>query len=72
MKQKDLVHYGNICALHAMCHYMSELLDDMDGDLPEMLDDEYQSLRASINYMMEGITKYHIAEVDTFVSACED
>lgn len=72
MKQQDLVYYGNVCALYAMCQSIDEILDAIEEDLPEMLDDEYQSLRASIHYMMEGVTKYRIAEVDTFVAACED
>lgn len=72
MKQKDLMYLQNVCALNVMCQSMDELLDAIEGDLPEMLEDEYQTLRASIHYVMEGVTKYRIAETDTFVSACED
>lgn len=72
MKRQDLVYLQNVCGLYAMCKSLDETLDAIEADLPEMLDDEYHTLRASINYVMEGVTKYRIAEADKFMSACED
>lgn len=72
MKRKDLMYLQNVCALNVMCQSMDEILDAIEGDLPEMLEDEYQSLRSCVHYVMEGVTKYRIAEADKFMSACED
>lgn len=72
MKQKDLVYMGNVCALSAMCQCMDDVLDEIGGDLPEMLKEPYITLRASIQAMIEGVENYRIAEKDTFLSACED
>lgn len=72
MKRKDLVYLGNVCALLAMCQCMDDTLDEIGGDLPEMLKEPYLTLRASIHAMIEGTENYRIAEAGTFMSACED
>lgn len=73
MKQKDLMHLESVCALFTMCHCVDDMLDEItEDDLPEMLEESYKNLKASIHSMIESMETYRDQKKDTFMSACED
>lgn len=73
MKRKDLMDYEVVLALFTMCHCIDGMIDEIaECDLPEMLRDDYRSVRSSICALTESIKQYRDDKMDTFLSACED
>ena len=73
MKRKDLMDYEVVLALFTACHCMDGIIDEIDEcDLPEMLRDDYRSVKSSISALTESIEQYRDDKMDTFISACED
>lgn len=73
MKRQDLMDYEVVLALYTICHCMDGIIDEIaECDLPEMLRDDYRSVKSSIFALIESIEQYRDAKKDTFMSACED
>ena len=73
MKKQDLMDYEVVLALYTICHSMDCIIDEIaECDLPEMLRDDYRSVKSSICALTESIEQYRDAKKDTFMSACED
>ena len=73
MKRKDLMDFEVVLALFTVCHCIDSIIDEIDEcDLPEMLRDDYRSVKSSICALTESIEQYRDDKMDTFISACED
>ena len=73
MKRKDLMDFEVVLALFTVCHCIDSIIDEIDEcDLPEMLRDDYRSVKSSISALTESIEQYRDDKMDTFISACED
>ena len=73
MKRKDLMDYEVVLALYTICHSMDCIIDEIaECDLPEMLRDDYRSVRSSICALTESIGQYRDDKKETFLSSCED
>ena len=73
MKRKDLMDYEVVLALYTICHSIDSIIDEIaECDLPEMLRDDYRSVKSSISALTERIEQYRDDKMDTFISACED
>ena len=73
MKRQDLMDYEVVLALYTICHCMDGIIDEIaECDLPEMLRDDYRSVKSSICALTESIEQYRDAKKETFMSACED
>ena len=73
MKRQDLMDYEVVLALYTICHSMDCIIDEIaECDLPEILRDDYRSVKSSIYALTESIEQYRDAKKDTFMSACED
>ena len=73
MKRKDLMDYEVVLALFTICHSMDSIIDEIaECDLPEMLRDDYRSVKSSICALTESIEQYRDDKKDTFIAACED
>ena len=73
MKLKDLEDFEVVLALYTISHCAEGMLDEIDkDDLPEMLRDDYRSVRSSICALTKSIEQYRDDHIATFISACED
>ena len=73
MKRQDLMDYEVVLALYTICHCMDCIIDEIaECDLPEMLRDDYRSVKSSICALTESLEQYHDDKKETFISACED
>ena len=73
MIRQDLMDYEVVLALYTICHSMDCIIDEIaECDLPEMLRDDYRSVKSSICALTESIEQYRDDKKDTFMSACED
>ena len=73
MKRKDFMDYEVVLALFTVCHCMDGIIDEIaECDLPEMLRDDYRSVRSSICALTESIKQYRDDNIDAFLSACDD
>lgn len=73
MKRKDFMDYEVVLALLTVCHCIDGIIEEIEEcDLPEMLRDDYRSVRSSISALTERIEQYRDDKMDTFISACED
>ena len=73
MKRQDLMDYEVVLALYTICHSMDCIIDEIaECDLPEMLRDDYRSVKSSICALTESIEQYHDDKKETFIAACED
>ena len=73
MKRQDLMDYEVVLALYTICHCMDGIIDEIaECDLPEMLRDDYRSVKSSICALAKSIEQYRDAKKETFLSACED
>ena len=73
MKQKDFQDYEVVLALYTICHSMDCIIDEIaECDLPEMLRDDYRSVRSSICALTESLEQYRDDKKETFMSACDD
>ena len=73
MKRKDFEDYEVVLALFTVCHCIDGIIDEIaECDLPEMLRDDYRSVKLSISSLVKGIEQYRDDKMDTFLSACED
>ena len=72
MKRKDFQDYEVVLALFTICHCMDSIIDEIaECDLPEMLREDYKSVKSSISALTESIEQYRDDKMDTFMSACE-
>ena len=56
MKRKDIEDFEVVLALYTISHCMDGIIDEIDEcDLPEMLRDDYRSVRSSICALTESI-----------------
>ena len=73
MKRKDFMDYEVLLALYTVCHCIDGIIDEIaECDLPEMLRDDYRSVKSSISALTESIKQYRDDKMDTFLSDCED
>ena len=73
MKKQDLMDYEVVLALFTICHCMDGIIDEIaECDLPEMLREDYRSVKSSICALTESIEQYRDEKIDTFMSSCED
>ena len=73
MKRKDLMDYEVVLALFTISTMADGAFDEIaECDLPEMLRDDYRSVRSSISSLIKSIEQYRDDKMDTFLSACED
>ena len=73
MKRQDFMDYEVVLALYTICHSMDCIIDEIaECDLPEMLRDDYRSVKSSISALTKSIVQYHDAKKETFIAACED
>ena len=73
MKRQDLMYYEVVLELYTICHCMDGIIDEIaECDLPEMLRDDYRSVKSSIYALTESIEQYRDDKKETFMSACED
>ena len=73
MKRKDLMDYEVVLALFTISTMADGAFDEIaECDLPEMLRDDYRSVRSSISSLTKSIAQYRDDKIDTFIAACED
>lgn len=73
MKRKDLMDYEVVLALFTISTMADGAFDEIsECDLPEMLRDDYRSVRSSISALTKSIVQYRDDKIDTFISSCED
>ena len=73
MKLKDIEVFETVFALFTICHCMDGMIDEIaECDLPEMLRDDYRSVKCSISALTKSIEQYRDDNIATFISACED
>ena len=73
MKKQDLMDYEVVLALFTICHCMDGIIDEIaECDLPEMLREDYRSVKSSIYALTKSIEQYRDDKKETFMSACED
>lgn len=73
MKLKDLEDFEVVLALYTISHCADGMFDEIEEcDLPEMLRDDYRSVRSSICALTKSIEQYRDENIATFVAACED
>ena len=73
MKRKDLMDYEVVLALFTISTMADGAFDEIaECDLPEMLRDDYRSVRSSISALTERIEQYRDDKMDTLLSDCED
>ncbi len=73
MKRQDLMDYEVVLALFTICHCMDGIIDEIaECDLPEMLRENYRSVRSSISSLTKSIEQYRDDKIDTFMASCED
>ena len=73
MKLKDLEDFEVLLALYTISHCAEGMFDEIEEcDLPEMLRDDYRSVRSSISALTKSIEQYRDENIATFISACED
>ena len=73
MKRKDFMDYEVVLALFTVVHCIDGIIDEIaECDLPEMLRDDYRSVKCSISALTESIKQYRDDKMDTFLSDCED
>lgn len=73
MRKQDFMDYEVVLALYTICHCIDGAIDEIaECDLPEMLRDDYISVRSSICALTKSIEQYRDANISTFISACED
>ena len=73
MKKRDLEDYEVVLALFTICHCMDGMIDEIDEcDLPEMLRDDYRTVKSSISSLVKSIEQYRDDNIGTFIAACED
>ena len=73
MKRKDFMDYEVVLALFTVCHCIDGIIDEIaECDLPEMLRDDYRSVKCSISALTKSIEQYRDDKMDTFLSDCED
>ena len=72
MKKQDFIDFEVVLALYTICHSMDSIIDEIaECDLPEMLRDDYRSVRSSISALTKSIAQYRDDKMDTFMSACD-
>ena len=73
MKRKDLMDYEVVLALFTISTMADGAFDEIaECDLPEMLRDDYRSVRSSISSLTKSIAQYRDDKIDTFIASCED
>ena len=73
MKKQDFIDFEVVLALYTICHSIDSIVDEIaECDLPEMLRDDYRSVKSSICALIESIEQYRDDKKETFMSACED
>ena len=73
MRKQDFMDYEVVLALYTICHCIDGAIDEIaECDLPEMLRDDYRSVRSSISSLTKSIEQYRDENIATFLSACED
>lgn len=73
MKKQDFIDFEVVLALYTICHSIDSIVDEIaECDLPEILRDDYRSVKSSICALIESIEQYRDAKKETFMSACED
>ena len=73
MKKHGLITYEVVLALYTICHSMDCIIDEIAAcDLPEMLREDYRSVKSSICALTESIEQSRDEKRDTFMSSCED
>ena len=73
MKLKDLEDFEVLLALYTISHCVEGMFDEIEEcDLPEMLRDDYRSVRSSISSLVKSIEQYRDENIATLLSACED
>ena len=73
MKLKDIEDFEVVLALYTISHCADGMFDEIDEcDLPEMLRDDYRSVRSSISSLVKSIEQYRDENIGTLISACED
>lgn len=73
MKRKDLMDYEVVLALFTISHCSYGMFDEIDEyDLPESLRDGYRAVISNISELTKSIEQYRDANIDTFMSDCED
>ena len=72
MKRRDLQDYEVVLALFTISTMADGAFDEIaECDLPEMLRDDYRSVRSSISALTKSIAQYRDDKMDTFMSACD-
>lgn len=73
MKRKDLMDYEVVLALFTISTMADGAFDEIaECDLPEMLRDDYRSVRSSISSLMDSLEQYRDEKGEVLLSACED
>ena len=73
MKKQDLMDYEVVLALFTISHCIDGAIDEIaEDDLPEMLRDDYRSVKSSIYALTKSIEQYRDDKIDTLLSSCED
>ena len=73
MRKQDFMDYEVVLALYTICHCIDGAIDEIaECDLPEMLRDDYRSVRSSISSLTKHIEQYRDDHISTFISACEE
>ena len=73
MKLKNIEDFEVVFALYTISHCADVMIDEIEEcDLPEMLRDDYRSVRSSISALTKSIEQYRDENIATFLAACED
>ena len=73
MKRQDFCDFEAVFALYTISHCADMMFDEIaECDLPEMLRDDYRSVKSSIYALTKSIEQYRDDKIGAFMSACED
>lgn len=72
MTKKDIEDLVTVISIYSPCYSLSELLNDLQYDIPKELSDGFEQLNCGLQNMMSLIDSYKESKRDIFVLACTD
>jgi len=72
MIQKDVQDLCSVVSIYTQCYSLSELMDELNGDVPDELLDAFHQLSESVHQMISTIEDYRENKQCVFIDACSD
>lgn len=72
MIQKDVNDLCVVVSLYTQCYCLSELMDELNSDVPDELSDALCNLSEGVQKMLSAIENYRENKQRVFIDACSD